>query len=895
MSTSQHRESHVQGTPSQEVATVNRISSVPSVDVVQPSCSRSASVVSSVLTRQDEDISSIMMRGATDLRNAKFEVEEQRRDIEFLQSQIESLKCEKEDALKRLQGIKHAAKQSLETTSKSLETTMNELKAQSQSSFEFVIQSRQSLPNVQDLRETIANAMKSIEPLLDEGGRLAQASTTRNIIDNLELEREKSQQVADILRDRLQSVGAELVDAKCRITELEGGQLADRQALFASTDSINTASQQFSALAERLEKQQRDMYEILATAADAEAKLVAATEQVAHLKAIIVEKDDRLRALEDVQRENLHMSSELANHETRISSLALTAQELDTTRSTLRERETRIRVLESSVGIKDEVISDMKTRFSVLETRISENLAVISGLEADLRDHQNRQTLAREQCNESVIHIGKLQEELQELQGKLERMHHERKICDEKLQQANSRCQTLEERFEDQSVTLKITRESNGDLQERLLAAEATHARELEATRAELSCEIILLKEQKATSQDKIRDLERQLTAQDARAGTLKDAYEDKLKEQSNTYAVLKEAEEKRATRIDSELERSRSAAETLQDRLTLATTELIDLRCQLNLAQTASQSQLEQISVLQSNIQDMERATRALSDRAKTIDVRYKKGDLDEDEKTFIQSLIQTSQAIHEKELVAKGNELRRRDNIIKDLRSKVHLLESTLAKHLQSQAKTKSVTFVPTTTAALEQKSMIDPTTWKSSDASSSPLTSQAPDRDEPSTNVDPVTSNKSMPTALPLVGRTTAAIRMITDRTLPVPFRPEESQVVPASSDTPSAAHQPSPLEEPSDRFFFRALARDSSDDIIDFEDPPASTLPLAAALGKRIKASPPPVSVEPKVANPKPPKRARTSIHKPEDAAVSVVSGDKPDPHIGASKTRSRKRR
>lgn len=42
--------------------------------------SRSASVVSSVFGRQngqDEDISSIMMRGATDLRNAKYEIEEQ--------------------------------------------------------------------------------------------------------------------------------------------------------------------------------------------------------------------------------------------------------------------------------------------------------------------------------------------------------------------------------------------------------------------------------------------------------------------------------------------------------------------------------------------------------------------------------------------------------------------------------------------------------------------------------------------------------------------------------------------------------------------------------------------------------------------------------------------------
>lgn len=44
--------------------------------VAPPAHSRSASVLSPVRGRPEDDISSIMMRGATDLRNAKFEVEE---------------------------------------------------------------------------------------------------------------------------------------------------------------------------------------------------------------------------------------------------------------------------------------------------------------------------------------------------------------------------------------------------------------------------------------------------------------------------------------------------------------------------------------------------------------------------------------------------------------------------------------------------------------------------------------------------------------------------------------------------------------------------------------------------------------------------------------------------
>lgn len=55
----------------------NTSQSVPRAEFTTPGYSRSASVVSSVIGRNDEDISSIMMRGATDLRNAKYEIGEQ--------------------------------------------------------------------------------------------------------------------------------------------------------------------------------------------------------------------------------------------------------------------------------------------------------------------------------------------------------------------------------------------------------------------------------------------------------------------------------------------------------------------------------------------------------------------------------------------------------------------------------------------------------------------------------------------------------------------------------------------------------------------------------------------------------------------------------------------------
>lgn len=53
------------------------------------------------------------------------------------------------------------------------------------------------------------------------------------------------QEVSEFLRERLQAVGAELVDAKARVTELESMQVADRTALRQSVDSLATTCKRF--------------------------------------------------------------------------------------------------------------------------------------------------------------------------------------------------------------------------------------------------------------------------------------------------------------------------------------------------------------------------------------------------------------------------------------------------------------------------------------------------------------------------------------------------------------------------------------------------------------------------------------------------------------------------
>ncbi|KAL6309669.1 hypothetical protein BKA93DRAFT_821394 [Sparassis latifolia] len=830
--------------------------------------SRSASVVSSTLGRQDEDISSIMMRGATDLRNTKYEVEEQRREILFLQDQLETAKSEKDEALKRLQAVKDAAKHSLESSSKSLndlQSTLTDLKTKSDDSFAVVSAVRKSLPDVQELRVSISEAIKNIEPLLGEDGHLSRTSETMALVSNLELECTKSQQVSDLLRDRLQSVGSELIDAKGRVIELEAAQAANREALRASACSVSTTTQQVTELAECLKKQQGEMYEVLSTAADAEAKLAASNQRMEQLENLVAEKNVELQALHEVQQENARLLNALQDRDARLSSLGDIQQELSTVQSTLNERHTKVSALEACALLREEDISHLKSSSAQVQAQLEEAKAVGQSLREDLRACELREQAALEERERHSSDGRALQVRLEALESQLEQARRELEARSEKLHQANSRCQVLEERFDDQSVTMKLTREANGDLQERLVAAEAKFARDFETAVAKLNCDIVSLDQQKLHLQSKIDDLSEHLKRQEEASLALKTEHAGQLKHQDEMFRMRLEAEEKRAGRAERELDTSQVLTESLREKLSGHADEIHCLREELKKAKLPSPAHEAELKTLRSEIDALQTAKEKLLERAKTIDIRYRKGDLTDEEKVFLNGLMQTWKDIHEKGLVAKGNELRRRDNVIKDLRSKIYMLESSLAKHLQLQENAKVV----------ENRSMIDPTAWMSASAlSSSPAATgpQAPDRDAPSTNVDSTTTARPTPAPVrPQPIRTNAVPQAAPTRVTPTRFLVANAKVISTAPKISAAAFVspvPTSPEITIPKPIFSRLATDSSDEILDFEDGATHRLSPAVKLGKRDNMSSPPKDTEAR-SIPRPSKRLRATTRKPEE--------------------------
>ncbi|KAI0375592.1 hypothetical protein BV20DRAFT_1047883 [Pilatotrama ljubarskyi] len=824
-------------------------------DFIPRAQSRSVSVLSSIRGGQEEDISSVMMRGATDLRNAKHEIEEQRREIAYLHAQVEAARKQKDELTHRLKSVKEAAKQSLQTSSKSLEalrTSVHELKTRSENSFTIVSDARSSLTDVQELRATVAASLRSLEPYLEGGEEWARSKETKSAISDLTLECSKSQQVADLLRDRLQSVGGELIEAKNRVAELEMAQTEDRAALSRANTAITRTTEEVSSLAACIKKQQGELYDTLAVAAESEAKLGTANRRIKELQQLLESQDDELQTLRGIRHEVTRLQEIVAEKEAYIGKLEDAQKEIPKLRSALNDMQAQIAELTSLDGSKDAAIADREARNQQLADEVRRQNNEIRTLYENIGTSKAHEDAARSDVRTARGEKAALMERLDGVEATLVRAREEMEARATRLLEASLQYQSLEERFEDQSVTLRITREAAGDAQERLQAAEALHAKQFTETTAKLEQEIAVLREQKLGLQATIDGMTTAVKRQEQTFEILRGEHADRIKELGEMHETRLKQEEKHIQELTENLVDARGRISSSEANCTRLEDEICDLRSQLREAQLPSPDAEAELRALRTRVATLEATDMRNTLRARTIESRYRTGDLNDEEKAFINTLVRTSQAVHEQELVANRNELRRRDNALKEMRAKVHLLESTLSKQLNaSKAKPAS----PTVGA----RSMIDPTAWMSSGQSSSPA--HAPDRDG-QTDVD-VTITAKASTVQHGAHEALSSDQEGVIRGVQPPDLVHVSNAFILKTTTPAGTSAADLIQKPK----FSKLATDCSDEIADFDDTaPRKSSPLSS-LGKRDKASSPPKNDDSQVAR-KPVKRPRTAARKAE---------------------------
>lgn len=860
---------------------------------------------------QDDDISTVMMRGATDLRNAKIEREELRRQVTEMEQQLQRSRNEKNDIERRWKEFRQNSLASLESSRQSiaqLQSVMEGLQSRSEDAFGFARTAKSSLPELADLRTTVADALQRIEPSIDDDGELVRASKTRDIIKDLQAQNTHTQQVVDLLRDKLTSSGSDLIQARTRIRELEETHQGDREALCRSADAMREMTSRLSDMSTRLRDQGSELVDALVSAANNEKDLMQLQQRVDQLSDDLARSNEELEGTDALKGRNADLQRQLDNQRLELQSLELAHTELRSHAEQLRQREADVTSLTCSLKAEQSTSASLHNKLSELEKQLLHESTKLKDTSIELAEVRTRSELASSAADElrdKVVtcqrdfnaqgqNLHALQVALAETQARSEGLKSEKESlhsenislkqtiqkletcleekgkeldgCKEKLHDALTQSQILQERFDDQSVTLRITKESNGDLQERLITAEVSYAQKLEATTSTAAADIRVLQEQKSHMDLQLKEA----------AAELRSVRENGVKELADMQVELRRVQERAELKLKAESERASQMAhahiEAMKSRQELREDmHVLELKYQnlLREAERAEQLSLQREEVikdLEVRLRNLDSCKAALEERAKTIASRYSLGNLSEEEKAFLGNLTRTTESFYEQELIAKGNELRKRENALKALQARNKLLESTLARHLNSQARAQAQ-------AGNESRSMIDLDQWLSSQMSSSPAHVQAqvtftkaPDRDVPSTNNDDIGTNSRTTPAprravLPPTGSSPpasdvyyqhpgpAAVRytpkatntaMLPPTSIVAHHRVANGRIAvdAASGATLPMSHHTTALS----RTTFTSLATDGSDEIVDFDDD------RRISPGISSKTPPPPVETE-----------------------------------------------
>ncbi|KAI0638145.1 hypothetical protein C8Q77DRAFT_1048544 [Trametes polyzona] len=760
---------------------------------------------------------------------------------------------------------------------------MDDLKSQTEGTVAFINDTRASLSDIHALRASVSSTIQAIEPYLEGGDEWAKVRQMKDVLNALELESSKSQQVADLLRDRLQSVGGELVEAKSRVTELEAAQAEDRAALSRANAAMARSAEELSSLAACVKKHQGDLYDTLSIAAESEAKLQRTNQRVAELENLLRSKDEQLQALRGVHSDIAKLEAKLELKDTYILDLESSQTEHSQTKAALEHTKLKLAEMTALVASKDNLMSSQSARSSKLERSCDGANTELKTLAEELGMAKAREQAASAENGRILAEKRTLSEKFTNLESVVETVREE---LDSRSRRYVIRLtQALEDRFEDQSITLRLTRQAVGDAQERLLSSETLHAEQLSESTAKLKQEIAVLQEQKLGLQATIDVMSTALERHEKTLQMVHEEHVDRLKELNAVHTDRLLQEEKRVKELAGDLADAKTRIASSEVHVSRLEDGISDLRRQLEEARLPSPETEAELRTLRSQVATLEAADMRNTVRAKTIESRYRTGDLNDEEKAFIHTLVRTSQAIHEQELVTNRNELRRRDNTLKEMRAKVHLLESTLARHLNG-SKPKPAP------PAVDGRSMIDPTAWMSSGQSSSPP--HAPDRDG-QTDVDVVVSVKTTPAHSRIRdGNVSVPVQSNVGQPVFVPDRVQASKA-PAEKPVPSPAMDvPPPIKKPN----FSRLATDCSDEILDFDDEPGPQKSSpSSTLGKRSKPGSSPDHRE-QQAGGKPTKRVRATATRKADAIGQNPTSNVPPKRVvqpSGSRNRGRKRR
>ncbi|KAG8883251.1 hypothetical protein FRB97_006946 [Tulasnella sp. 331] len=583
-------------------------------------------------------------------------------DVARLTSNIELLSAEKSELSSKLYSLKEKSVKSIQQASYTVDAfkvELDALKEQSRSTQLTLgdVQASKAEPEPRSERMTKDWSCTEIEPLVhDSGETLSKASTSREMINEI-----RQQHVIDLLREQLESCFGALAEARDRVASLESEQSETRETLSRSSMEIASAGARMTGLSDELRRQQQETIESLLRAERGEVAYNAS-------QAMLEQNDNTMREQEQLiqnLRADLATTSESRDalqkeYHDAIPLMRRRLEELSHVEQSLPAKNEHIQHLEAQVSslihhgrestLKDSVIEQLRAEKRVSDSDLGglkakcETLDALRASEVQyaLRDERRRdqETLIAEWTSKvakltaewtgSVARSASLEGSLSEARASLGR-----RDADFAVQQNRSNVQA-----EAISTLNKTVAELKAELVQKTAQTESL---QLELARAESF--VADQKQQVQQTQLVLTTTKISVEALNAKL----DVSEAKVKE-------LMEAETKQVPQNDGELDALKNEKVKLEEQLKLA---------------------------------EDEKGAREAG--MKTLITRFQTGEtLSDQESILVRDIIQLSRTLYEKELVTKGNEIRRRNNQIAELTSRMKQFETALIKTTGDQANT-------------------------------------------------------------------------------------------------------------------------------------------------------------------------------------------------------------
>ncbi|KAG1888087.1 hypothetical protein F4604DRAFT_1915992 [Suillus subluteus] len=282
---------------------------------------------------------------------------------------------------------------------------------------------------MESLQELQDDACTSLQVFLDSTGHPSNVGKMRTVVTELQSELAQTQQVANLLREKLQNMGSELIDTWMRLTELEGRSGNDRKLIASTTSNLECTSKRVADMTEYLKLQRNETIEALTKLAE-------------------VENREECEVTIHSMQEMKSMRQEISEHEGGKAQIQILQNIITQHKKDLEGQ------LQNAKAVQQDLTSEGES--------IRERLQMT---EVELADIRN---LEMESSGQSVRLMSECDTLLDKLKTACTQLADVKRKEDSYVKETLTSFKALQQHFNDQLITLRLTKESVGEVQDRL-------------------------------------------------------------------------------------------------------------------------------------------------------------------------------------------------------------------------------------------------------------------------------------------------------------------------------------------------------------------------------------------------------------------------------------------